>query len=717
MVVRLDKRDYSYEAVAQAAGIREPVGAVPGLDPFTGSIRKLSFSTADLEHLSTRLTAMELAKRASVRAPRLRDSEPAEFGLPQDVRTTSAGAQVVHLQQLHRGIPVFQSGRTVQLRRSGQAAVTGAAVEALQQSESEPRLGAREAVIAAASFVAAGDGEASGHDHGLRGTPRLRPLVLPDDFQPIQTATFDLPSQPTTFSAAPFEGPVKASLVYLYMGPDVRLAWQVELVYPSAAADYAVLVAAGEKEPREILYAADRASNLSGKGDIYAHNPDESPRASTSFPPPVGRMPQTLSPAPAVRDWIDAQPLTSGNNVVCQTEGAPGVVSGTLKGSLVNFGPFSAESPEDYVAHTFYYCNIMHDFFEALGFDEQSGNFQLVNHSRAPGDGDPVHATVFDGEVYGTASMATPPDGQPPTMSMGLVVESNRHTALESEVVFHEYTHGVTNRLVGGRLDQNSLLQEQSFAMGEGWSDFFALTFHNVERSADKLVIGDWVINDPDGLRAFRYDDDFPDGFDAVGTGRYDEEHNIGEIWCATLMMAVRALAITLSNKPRAYAIAWQCVVDGLKLAPANPSFLDARDAISDAIDDLEAGGRITGAERKATRLSFWKAFAHFRMGINASCPGASLRHIAGDDTLPVDVEIAAQQARVDELTERSRRAHVAYNQANLKLQSVIQKRKPPETIKQCEDAVSLRLQQREEADAWLEFAKHRLDELQAGRP
>ena len=78
-------------------------------------------------------------------------------------------------------------------------------------------------------------------------------------------------------------------------------------------------------------------------------------------------------------------------------------------------------------------------------------------------------------------------------------------------MVFHEFTHGVTNRLVGGRLDQNSLSQDQSRGMGEGWSDFFALTFHNVLRDSDKLVIGDWVKNNPRGIRGFPYDNAFPD--------------------------------------------------------------------------------------------------------------------------------------------------------------------------------------------------------------
>jgi extracellular elastinolytic metalloproteinase len=718
--VQLDRRDFSYDAVAEAAAGLEPMGATPDLDPFTGSIRRLSFSTHGLEHLSTRLTAMELARRASVEASGFSDSEPAEFGLPQDVRTTSAGAQVVHLQQLHRGIPVFQSGRTVQLRPSGQAAVTGAAVEALHRSESEPRLGARDAVVAAARFVAVADGDASGHDHGLTGTPAVRPLVLPDDFQPVQTATFDLPAQPTTFSAEPFEGPVKASLVYLYMGPDVRLTWQVELVYPQAAADYAVLVAAGENKPGEILYAADRASNLLGECAIHAHNPSDSQPASTPFPLPACSLPKTLSPA-TPRDWIDAQPVTSGNNVVCRTEGGPGLVSGVLNGGLVTFGPFSLESRENYVAHTFYYCNVMHDFFEALGFDERSGNFQLVNFSGAPGGGDPVDATVFDGEVEGTASMLTRPDGQSPTMKMGLVVESNRHTALDSEVVFHEYTHGVTRRLVGGLLDQNSLAQDQSRGMGEGWSDFFALTFHNVARGPDKLVIGDWVKNDPDGLRGFPYGDAFPDKFDAVGKGRYRRPHPIGEIWCATLMMATRDLTATLVDKPRAYAITWQCVVDGLKLTPANPSFLDARDAISDAIDDLRAGGLITEAECKATRRSFWKAFAHFRMGTKASCRGASLLNIVGDDTLPADVEFAPQideqQAVVDELTVQRQEARMSNYLACLLWAGAETNGRPPEEIKRLKDDVSRYGQQLADADLALEQAKRRLEELKKGRP
>jgi extracellular elastinolytic metalloproteinase len=637
MAGQLDKRDFGYVAVPGTRGVAEEI---PDLDPFTGSIRRFESSTADFGEQSTRLKAIELAHEASAQVSRFIESEPAEFGLPRDVTLTSAGAEIVHLQQLHKGVPVFQSGRTVHFRTNGQASVTGTTVEALTEAESDPTLDARSAVIEAAKFVSQGDDDESSADTDTDafGGAVAATIELPDEFDPVQTATFDLPAHPTTFVAEPFEGPIKASLVYLYMGPEARLTWQVELVFPNAAADYAVLVAAGENNPGEILYSADRVCHLLGVCEVHPHNPGETARVSTNFPLPADTLPGTLNQAPPAQHWIGDQPRTSGNDVVCRGDSL-GVVSGDLDGDVVTFGPFQPKSDEDHVAHTFYFCNVMHDFFEALGFDEAAGNFQQTNHSGAPGGGDPVEAIVFEGAVQGTASMATPPDGQSPTMRMGLVTATNNHTALDSDVVFHEFVHGVTNRLVGGRLDQTSLGQAQSRGMGEGWSDYFALSFQNVGRPADRVAIGDWVVDKTGGIRKFPYDNSFPDGFGALGTGRYTGgPHAIGEIWCATLTKATRDLGSALDDKPRAYAIAWQSVVDGLKVTAANPSFLDARDAIADAIEDLKVVGLITEEEHRKTRQAFWKAFVHFEMGTNASSLGASLSGIAGDKTLPDDV-------------------------------------------------------------------------------
>jgi extracellular elastinolytic metalloproteinase len=65
-------------------------------------------------------------------------------------------------------------------------------------------------------------------------------------------------------------------------------------------------------------------------------------------------------------------------------------------------------------------------------------------------------------------------------MNMGLVTNTNRHTAFDSTVVFHEFTHSLTTRLVGGPQNIFSLDAPQSNSMGEGWGDYTACIINNV---------------------------------------------------------------------------------------------------------------------------------------------------------------------------------------------------------------------------------------------
>src|SRR3954451_6079511 len=127
---------------------------------------------------------------------------------------------------------------------------------------------------------------------------------------------------------------------------------------------------------------------------------------------------------------------------------------------------------------------------------------------------DPVRALAHSGPVRGTANMSTDADGRPPVMNMGLVTRSNRHTALDADVVFHELTHGLTNRLVGGTRQGHALDAPQSEGMGEGWSDFFALTIQNYFRAVngqdERVITGNWVVDNPTGIRSNPYDDRYP---------------------------------------------------------------------------------------------------------------------------------------------------------------------------------------------------------------
>lgn len=197
----------------------------------------------------------------------------------------------------------------------------------------------------------------------------------------------------------------------------------------------------------------------------------------------------------------------------------------------------------------------------------------------------------------------------------------------------------MTNRLVGGLHDANGLREEQSRAMGEGWSDYFALTIFNFSREREHTVVGDWVVNDPGGIRQRPYDDRYPGDFGAIGRAAggldYTRIHNVGEIWCAALMEMTRRIGAVLGSKERGYRVAWQAVVDGLKLTPKNPSFLTARGAILRALKDLKGSTAFTEAEYPEVRKAAWESFARYGMGFDAFCPNASFTGCRSGTQLP----------------------------------------------------------------------------------
>ncbi len=88
--------------------------------------------------------------------------------------------------------------------------------------------------------------------------------------------------------------------------------------------------------------------------------------------------------------------------------------------------------------------------------------------------------------------MATPPDGHHPVMQMYLQHEphaayrsfqnggdpfSPTNVGDEADTVYHEYTHGLSNRLVVDVQDRSTLGFVQAGAMGEGWSDWYAMDY------------------------------------------------------------------------------------------------------------------------------------------------------------------------------------------------------------------------------------------------
>jgi hypothetical protein len=327
-------------------------------------------------------------------------------------------------------------------------------------------------------------------------------------------------------------------------------------------------------------------------------------------------------PGPAPDEWVTSS-QTDGNSTFAHLGAAGAAASGSVAGGVTTFDPADALGDDQKVLNIFYYCCYMHDFAYLLGFREADGNFQVDDHGRGGTGGDRVDARSFPGAVSGTANMSKSVEGTSPIMQMGLVTSTGRHTAFDSTVVFHEFTHGISGRLVGGPMDSTSLDSPQSAGMGEGWSDYIACTINDV------VVVGNWVLNNTTGVRMFPYDSSFPDGFGALGTGRYTGEvHNTGEIWAATLM--------EMNRRTDKY-LAVQLVIDALKLTPAQPSFLDARDAILLALDHMLAAGRIRVNQRDGAWQGIWSAFARFGMGPRAASLGAAIAGIVADTSVGQD--------------------------------------------------------------------------------
>lgn len=561
---------------------------------------------------------------------------PAEFSPDSLVQRTSAGGAAVHLKQQYQGLTVFQMSRTVRFNPVGQVIdATGDTARIPDGLDLEPKLSVQNAVLAMANHLAA-----TGTEEMLRdvfGEEVPRPTVDIKDFVPEIIAGFPLPSRATVLTKGPFENPIPAYLLIFNQPEASRLAWHAVFTFAGYEDQYTVIVAA-DNQDGEILYSKSTMHRAAARGLVYEFSPGIANRLMIDFPRPLTdypAMPGTpMSGFPG--DWVETD-KTIGNSTHATLNFSDATMNGIPRTGVTEFRPDDGTGDEQKLLNIFYFCNYMHDFLYVLGFDEASGNFQKTNFTRTGVDEDPVRARAHSGPVNGTANMSTGPDGLPPIMNMGLVSRTGNHTAFDADVVFHEYVHGLTNRLVGGRLNGHSLDKLQSGGMGEGWSDYYALTIQSYHLDKEKTVAGNWVLNDPAGIRRAPYDDNYPFNFGDLP--RSPEVHDIGEVWCATLMMMTRKIRASLGNDQQGYKLAWQMVTDGLKLTPANPTFLDARDAILLALSHLNTTNYTSTGAHSLVHKAAWEAFAHFGMGINASCGDADdVSNIVADSTLPTGI-------------------------------------------------------------------------------
>jgi len=549
--------------------------------------------------------------------------EPAEYCPDPIVKETSAGTSIVHLHQVYKGVPVFLASKTIIFSGAGrkrEGVIKGETVNIPPGTEINAKIGAKKALEIAIQFFNDENNQSNEIISGWGGNIKQEIIDIPD-IRIKKIVEFNtLPSMPTVFDKGMLEEYIPAHLVMFFMSPNVRLGWKFIINLGAGIGKYEIIISADEEEAEvnDILYCKLLSLSAVGLGKVFIYNGDVKP-IEKEFPLNVKEYP--ICHNGRIRnfpDWIENNETKGVNVISCNEQGK------SLKGKLINDIVTFQVDPNDLesvcILNLFYYCNYLHNFFYLLGFDERSGDFQ---------NEDPVVVKFHNYEIPRIAEFLPRVDGTSPDINFGLYSNSGRHTALDADVIIHEYVHGVSTRLVGSPNDADALVGEQSKALGEGWSDYFALTIQNYYLPNEKNIIGNWTINSSKGIRRHPYDNKYH-SYRTYGTLSSEDPkkvHDNGEVWCAALMHWTRHLSQEL-NKERAHCICWQAIVDGMKATNARPCYLDARDAILSALDDMYYNENLSNTEYTHAINKFWDAFALLGMGVNAISNGDILSGI-----------------------------------------------------------------------------------------
>ena len=443
--------------------------------------------------------------------------------------------------------------------------------------------------------------------------------------------------------------------------------------------------------PQNVLPLPDDATPLRSSSLAVASAP-QSPQGW--FTRQAGRYVTLGNNVDAKDDHADDDEATTGRR-------ADGGLNGDFTGGSFEFrnlyaqnGPYPGEAPtaaasaerlaggasdlDAAITNLFYVANWYHDFLYHLGFTEAAGNFQKDNFGRGGFGNDHVFADAQDGSGTNNANFGTPPDGSNPRMQMFLFSGPERDGDLDFDVIIHEYTHGLSNRLVGGPNNTDCLglgLVGESGGMGEGWGDWYAGTI------ADEPATGEYAVDDPvNGIRRFPMDagpEDFTYGFICTGPPSNPsaipcEVHDVGEFWSVVLWEMREAMINRAHNRlfPGGPAFptfglpaglpssnirdaqgrttdgsrnpartdfaaiengsfdALFRVTDGMKQTVCNPTMADARDGIL-------AADRALGGEHQDL---IWRAFANRGIGAAAVSTGGQAMVVVEDFTVPASV-------------------------------------------------------------------------------
>jgi hypothetical protein len=543
---------------------------------------------------------------------------------------TRRGLTIVRWEQTYRGIPAFDNGLRAAIRGGRLVSLAGPAQPDLAVDSTTPRLSAAAAMRRALADV------------GVRRAVRQR--------GPARGAR-----RRTRFSSG------YAELTLFSEGSRARLAWKVYAFADSSRVYLSVV----DATDGSVLRRANLVQHVAGRAHLYIPGATGGPALRsfdgwlTSGGRLIGNNAHVYSdqddnlgfecgfqcndlPEPGSGDEIP--PSGGGNwNYGTDTSIGSGASGRSCPATGCTWNGFNTQhnwqtNVRQAGTQLFFFVNNFHDYLEAnagIQFGNASGNFEGA---------DPVAAQVDDGAETGTgsdtgfpdcnhvnnASMLVLPENAPPAfrgplMQMFLWTGfcdagvRDVNGADDASIVYHEYTHGLSSRLVDPS-GSGGLSTNQGGAMGEGWSDWYAMDYlvgQGLEAdtaNVNEILLAKYEV--PGGLR--RQGLDVPVGSGGYTYGRFGtissigpEVHADGEIWAETLWDLRRSLVSHYGAGTGALHVR-ALVTDAMRLGPSAPTFLDMRNAILAA----NSANGLGDCDR------IWAVFAARGMGERASTTG-----------------------------------------------------------------------------------------------
>ena len=542
---------------------------------------------------------------------------------------------IVYRQQFG-GLEVYNGAWAVNLDSAGRVLNAGGELFGLPTFAPPSSLNALRAVRAAVSAV----------------NPRIGA-----NYQPTLSRRIGAKAGAVTFSRGELGDDVDGHMIWFGVRGTLVPAWVFFVTDEDNASTYASIVddVTGlplRKQPmtffqnpnaKGLVFERGTPNPLPFPGTIVGEAPPLVNRTSQSFAGDAGASPY---------GWVAAN-STVGNNAVVG-ENLLGTsflttpqVSTAADGNFsfpISLGigaPPTSNFTDAANANLFYWINRSHDLHYAAGFTEAAGNFQTNNFGRGGSGGDPIYAYTHYGTQAVTRaatrnaffSYRSHSDGSLPMIAMYLshTGTAGYYTdgALDAAVIVHEYTHGVSLRLL-----PNGYVSFQEGAMGEAWSDFFGIEYVLPDGTPvdgaypmGEYFDGTWG----KGIRTRPYSTDLKiEPLTYADLGKvisFAEVHADGEIWMAALW-DVRAALIKQFGEKEGRRRARVLLLDGMKFMPPSSTMIDARDAILLA-DRVDFKG--------ASQDQLWAAFAKRGMGATAYSFSGNSVHIRASYDLPTN--------------------------------------------------------------------------------